>query len=138
MLTPRSYPFILLLFQFCSVFLASILVSGQTLIYLKHPRSQSRTKKKKKKKSPKKKNSITTMFSTTRKLSLSFFYLVPESCHIVVLLSRKLDIQANQKPLIQNPQSSLQIPCNHTDKERREIRAHRYYRTTPPPTNAHN
>ena len=49
MLTPKSYPFILLLFQLFSGYLASVLVSKQTPICLKHHRSQSRTKKKKKK-----------------------------------------------------------------------------------------
>ena len=47
MLTPRSYPFILLLFQFCSSCPASILVSEQTPIRLKHhcKSIQNQTKK---------------------------------------------------------------------------------------------
>ena len=47
MLTPRSYPFILLLFQFCSNCPVSYSVSNQTPIYLKpHCRTRKVYKKK--------------------------------------------------------------------------------------------
>ena len=113
MLTLRSYPFILLLFQFCSSYLASVLVSEQTSICLKHPAINSKPKKKKKKK-----KIITIVSSTTRKLSLSFPYLVPKSCPIVVLSIRRPDFQANQRLQSKNPQSSLQIPCDYKDREK--------------------
>ena len=48
MLTPRSYPFILLLFQFCSNCPVSYLVSDQTPIYLKPHRRTRKVYKKKK------------------------------------------------------------------------------------------
>ena len=67
----------------------------------------------------KKKKTITAVSFTTRKLSLSFPYLVPKSCPIVVLTIRRPDIQANQRLQSKNPQSSLQIPCDHKDKEKR-------------------
>ena len=113
MLTPRSYPFILLLFQFCSGCPVSYLVSEQTSICLKHSAVNPELEK-----SPKKKT-ITAVSFTTRKLSLSFPYLVPKSCPIVVLTIRRPDIQANQRLQSKNPQSSLQIPCDHKDKEKR-------------------
>ena len=83
MLTPRSYSIILLLFQFCSVCPVSILVSEQTLICLKHPRSQSKTKKitqKKKKKYSHRchvfhhqKVIFVIFLVSTRKLSYNYF-----------------------------------------------------------------
>ena len=66
---------------------------------------------------------------TTRKLSLSFPYLVPKSCPIVVLSIRRPDIQANQRLQSKNPQSSLQILAT-TKTERREIRVPQSCHTT--------
>ena len=86
----RSYLLFFPLFQFCSCCPASILVSEQTSICLKHPtvnpeleKKISPPKKKKKKKIP-----LHCVFSTSR-LSLSFFYLVQESCHSVVFPNTK-------------------------------------------------
>ena len=43
------------------------------------------------------------MSSTTRMLSLSFPYLEPKSCPIIVLSIKRPDIQANPKTPIQKP-----------------------------------
>ena len=59
------------------------------------------------------------MSSPTRKLSLSFPYLEPKSCPIIVLSIKRPDIQANQRLQSKNPQSSLQIPSDHKDREKR-------------------
>ena len=42
---------------------------------------------------------------------------------------KKPDFEANQKPLVQNPQSSFQIPCNHKERKN-HVKTHRQPRLT--------
>ena len=113
MLTPRSYPIIYCDFNFVLVVLHFGIKANINLI--EPSRSQSRTRKI----ILKKIKTITAVSSTTRKLSLSFPYLEPKSCPIIVLSIKRPDIQANQRLQSKNPQSSLQIPSDHKDKEKR-------------------
>ena len=112
-LTPRSYPIIYCDFNFVLVVLHFGIKANINLF--EPSRSQSRTRKI----ILKKIKTITAVSSTTRKLSLSFPYLEPKSCPIIVLSIKRPDIQANQRLQSKNPQSSLQIPSDHKDKEKR-------------------
>ena len=94
----------------------------------KTSRSQSKTRKITTKKK-KKKKTITAMSSTTRKLSLSFPYLVPKSCPIVVLSIRRPDIKPTKDS---NPKTHNQVSKSlvTTKTERREIRVLQSCHTT--------
>ena len=109
MLTPRSYPFIFLLFSFVLVVLRHIWYQS------KYWSSQSIQNYKNHHK--KKKPSLLCLPPLESYLC-HFPYLVPKSCPIVVLSIRRPDIQANQRLQSKNPQSSLQIPCDYKDREK--------------------
>ena len=65
--------------------------------------------------------------------AISFQFLANKQYPNTLLIPENSDIQVNQKLQSKNPQSSLQIPCNYKDKERREIRVHRCSHLLGPP-----
>ena len=95
MLTPKSYPFIFPLFQFCSDCPVSVLVSEQTPICLKHHRQSIQNQKKKK-------NAFTIYFpppeiQPPHHLQNPFTTSLPN--HISCQATRRLLV--NQSPLTQ-------------------------------------
>ena len=68
---------------------------------------------------PKKKIPHHHVFLHQRGVSIIFLLGVRKLSYSCVSLKKKKknpDFEANQKPQFQNPQSSLQIPCNHREK----------------------
>ena len=73
------------------------------------------------------------IYFVTMSSAISFQFSTNKRYLNTLLIPENSDIQANQKLQSENPQSSLQIPCNHKDKERREIRVHRCNHLLEPP-----
>ena len=102
-LTPRSYPFILLLFQFCSNCPASIFVSEQTSICLKYHHSQSKPENIWKEKE-KKKNTVTVFFHHQKSNHHTTFKI--PSPHLCQTNIRKPFVNTHETTCIKPPKGS--------------------------------